>query len=52
MNSLKKSKFKVLSVDLKGCLQNIEKISDKYERWFERWNLKKTKNIWTLKPKK
>lgn len=25
MNSLKKNKFKVLSVDLKGYLQNIEK---------------------------
>ena len=25
MNSLKKNKFKVLSVDLKECLQNIKK---------------------------
>lgn len=35
-----------------GYLENIEKgILDRSEGWYERWDLKKTQNGWTLKPK-
>lgn len=35
-----------------GYLENIEKgILDRSEGWYERWDLKKIQNGWTLKPK-
>ena len=34
-------------------LRNIEKgILDRSEGWYEKWNLKETKNVWILKERK